>query len=376
MRDHIVRDVSFADFLVDLSNVIRSHDSRHRAVSGLIRFERLLDALVIRENDPDVRTYLVVDRSLFAPALLPESERRVLSGLRRDGLLEVLDDADERLLELAQATGLQVISSDRFRGHRVEHPWLQGNTHQFLEPHVENDGRMVVRPVDLGVASSWDISRHAEKDQLKKQGLLAGPRRTPRYDILDRRWSCPDSRCTLYDTTRGTHVLLPRVRKGVPTCEVHGLGLADDGPRAPVVQLKLIVDGECVERFTCSGDGETPVGRAPTEGISIDPWLTSTERSLVSRHHFTLILRNGGLWVRDHSTNGTRISTRGRNGVMSEPIKLFPEQEHAVGPSDKIWFTARVTLSRSGRKFPSEIAQDYSHIASNAAASRTSRSPD
>ncbi|GAA4211580.1 hypothetical protein GCM10023074_60150 [Microbispora amethystogenes] len=279
-----------------------------------------------------------------------------------------MDDADERLLELAEATGLPVISADRFRGHRTEYGWLQGNTHQFQEPHVDADGGMTVRPVDMGVVAEWQISRHAEQDQLKKQGLLAGRRRTPRYDILDRMWSCPDNGCTLYDARHGTHVLLPRLRRGVPTCGLHGLELTDDGPRPLIVQLKLLLDGECVERFTCRGETEVPVGRAPSTGISLEPWLSSKEITLVSRHHFSLTLKNGGLWVRDHSTNGTKIAAE--NGSET---RLVPGREYPVKPSDRIMCSPRIALARSGRRFPTELAMDYSRVTSAGGATPTSR---
>jgi len=358
VRDWLTGDVFKADLLVDISNVVRTSRTRQRHRANLTRFARLLDALVAHESDPNLLVYVVADRSLLAQGLLPADQRRTLTGWRDGGLIDVVGDADERLLELAELTGLRVVSADRFRGHRAQHPWLQGNTDQFIAPHLEPDGRLIVRPVDLGVVDEWEISRHEEQDQLKKQGLLVGTRRSPWYDILERTWRCPDRRCSLYDTSRGDYVILPRIRKGRPTCELHGLELMDDGPRSLTVQLKLLVRDACVARFTVQADRETAVGRAPLSGISLTPWLNEQQSQLVSRHHFSLITRDGRLLVKDCSTNGTRISLVARHSRPARVVTLRAGDEHPLGLGDLVSCCAHIAFTRSGRKFPSEIARE------------------
>jgi hypothetical protein len=235
---------------------------------------------------------------------------------------------------------------------------LQGNCDRFFEPHTEPDGRITVRPVELGLVAEWQISRHREQDQFKKQGLLVDGRR-PRFDVLRRSWRCPDSRCTLYDSTRGGYVLLPRIRRGRPTCEIHASELIDTGPRVPAAQVKVLVEGFCAARFSIPAETEMTVGRAPVGGISLAPWLDEHEIRTVSRSHFILEHRDGTLLVRDDSTNGTRITFAGNGGRTS---KVLHREQHALGLGDVVSCTDRVGLTRSGRRFPSELMVEATRV--------------
>ncbi|MEU6019015.1 FHA domain-containing protein [Streptomyces sp. NPDC047515] len=227
-----------------------------------------MDAAKELARDPDVKLYLVADASLRLGGrreFTDPADIQLLGHWVHRGLVEELPDADERLLELCEYTGIPVITGDRFRGNREERPWLQGNTDDFLEPVPARHGTVRLVPVDLGVASALDISRKLEEDALKKMGLL-GPRRTPRFDVVSRNWRCEEGRCTLYDTHKGTAALLPRMVRGVPHCQSHGRPLLDDGPRTATVQLKLLVEGELKARFTLEDGSTVKVGRAPGEG--------------------------------------------------------------------------------------------------------------
>ncbi len=317
-------------------------------------FRRVLDALEIRERDVGLRIYAVADESLLHLRELTQADRHTLARWRESGLIDVTGDADPRILELAAMTGLPVISRDRYLDHRTEHPWLQGNTQQFLEPHLEPDGRLMIRPVDLGVASEWQVSQREEQALLKKQGLLAGPGRSPLREVLDRSWRCPERICGLYRASRGGGAFLPRIRHGRATCEIHGRELLDDGPRPATAQVKVLVDGNCVARFTLAGGTSTAVGRAPTDGISLASWLDDREKHLISRTHLVLTFRDGRLLVRDQSTNGTRLMTAG-NGGTEETIPLVPGRDYPLGLGDLVSCSARIALTRSGRRFSSEI---------------------
>jgi len=348
MDEHLTCDIFNADFIVDLSNVVRAGIKPY-----IVRFDRLLNALTIMERDPEVRVYAVADESLLHLRELPQADRHTLARWRDGGLIDVVGDADERILELAELTGLPVISRDRFVGHRSEHPWLQGNTGQFLEPREEPDGRLVIRRVDLGVVADWQISQHAERDALKKQGLLSGPRRRPVLEVLDRSWRCQERGCRLYagGPGGGAGAFLPRIRRGRPTCEIHGGELLDDGPRQATAQVKVLVEGSCVARFTIAEGAAVAIGRAPGFGVSLTPWLDDRDKRLISRTHLVLAFRNGRLLVRDQSTNGTRLKVAG----SGEIITLDANSDRSVGLGDLLFCSARIALTRSGRRFPSEI---------------------
>lgn len=349
MDEHLTCDIFTADFIVDLSNVIRMG-----VKPDITSFRRLLDALEIRERDAGLRIYAVADESLLHLRELPRADRHTLARWREGGLIDVTGDADSRILELAAMTGLQVISRDRYRDHRTEHPWLQGNTRQFLEPRLEPDGRLMIRPVDLGVVSEWQVSQHEEQALLKKQGLLAGPGRSPLREVLDRSWRCPEKICGLYTASRGGGAFLPRIRHGRATCEIHGRELLDDGPRPAAAQVKVLVDGNCVARFTLAGGTSTVVGRSPTDGISLASWLDDREKHLISRIHLVLTFRDGRLLVRDQSTNGTRLTIAGKGGT-EQTITLVPGRDYPLGLGDLVSCSARIALTRSGRRFSSEI---------------------
>ncbi|MFF1835867.1 FHA domain-containing protein [Streptomyces sp. NPDC058231] len=361
MEEHLTTDFEAACFLVDLSNIVRNRGLGDPGARSLRRLALVVDAAKRFARDPGVQLYLVADRSLRLGGrreFTDPADVRLLGRWVEAGLVEELADADDRLLELCKHTGIPVITGDRFRGHRDEHPWLQGNTDDFLEPVPGAHGTVELVPADLGVPSALDISRKAEEDVLKKMGLL-GPRRTPRFDVVSRNWHCPDDRCTLYDTRRGTAALLPRVIAGVPRCQSHGSHLIDDGPRTATVQLKLLVQGELRGRFTLEDGSTVNVGRAPGEGGIALLGLVPKERMAgISRTHVELRVTGGIVRVRDRSTYGTRWRpTTGRSGPG--PWQELGGAERQYRGGDELQLVEGVVLARSGRRFPTELAQEW-----------------
>lgn len=361
MEDHLTTDFSAACFLVDLSNVVRNRTLGEPGARSLRRLRLLVDAAKQLARDPDVELYLVADASLRLGGrreFTDPADIRLLGRWVDRGLVEELPDADDRLLELCAYTGIPVITGDRFRGHRESHPWIQGNTDDFLEPVRAGGGKVGLVPVDMGVASALDISRKMEEDALKKMGLL-GPHRTPRFDVVSRNWRCTDRRCTLYDTHKGSAALLPRVLRGVPHCQSHGTPLVDDGPRTATVQLKLLVEGDVKARFTLEDGTTVKVGRAPGEGgISLHDLVPEHRTAGLSRAHVELRVTGGIVHVRDHSTYGTRWrSTAGRSGPG--PWKKLGTTERQYHGGDELRLVEGVVLARSGRRFPTELAQEW-----------------
>ena len=131
MDENLTSDIHLADFILDLSNVVRMG-----AHPSLTYFDRLLSALKVREKDPGVRVYAVADKSLLGLRELPRDDRRTLARWREDGLIEVTGDADPRILELAELTGLRVISGDLFIDRRDEHPRDSGKIATTGSPRV------------------------------------------------------------------------------------------------------------------------------------------------------------------------------------------------------------------------------------------------
>ncbi|MEV7725987.1 FHA domain-containing protein [Streptomyces sp. NPDC087917] len=361
MEHHLTASAESADHLVELSNVVRQTNIGPRGPRSLLRFGLVLRALRELTGDPGVRVYVVADTSLLGGhrEFADPTEVRLLRRWVADGLVEEVGDADERILELARVTGTRVVTGDKYVDHRLEHPWIQGNTWQFLRPEPRGGGAVTLVPMDMGVSSAAEISRRMELSALKKQGLL-GPSRTPLIEVVTRSWRCPEPRCTLYDRRKGDRVLLPRMRGGAPTCELHGLRLVDDGPRRGTTQLKAVVDGVCVARYTLDEGARALVGRLPgPEGIALHSLLSPEVAAQVSRTHVSVSAHGGAVTVRDVSSYGTRMRVAGGRGGFGPWEPLPPDAERPFRPGDEVELATGVVLTRSGRRFPAELADAW-----------------
>uniref|UniRef100_A0AAU2JV01 FHA domain-containing protein n=1 Tax=Streptomyces sp. NBC_00049 TaxID=2903617 RepID=A0AAU2JV01_9ACTN len=361
MEQHLAASAEHADYLVELSNVVRQVNIGPRGPRSLRRLGLVLRALMETTGDPDVSVYLVADVSLLGGhrEFADPTEVRRLRRWVADGLVEEVPDADERILELARMTGTRVVTGDTYVDHRLEHPWIQGNAWQFLRPEPRVGGSVALVPMDMGVRSAAEISRRMELSALKKQGLL-GPSRTPLTDVIMRSWRCPEPRCSLYDSRRGGRILLPRMRGGVPTCELHGAPLVDDGPRRGTTQLKVVIDGACAARYTLDEGAQVQVGRLPgPEGIALHHLLSPEVAAQVSRTHVTVSARNGSVVVQDVSSYGTRMRPAGRRGGFGPWEQLPPRTGRPLRPGDEAELAPGVVLTRSGRRFPAELADAW-----------------
>ncbi|MFI9723516.1 FHA domain-containing protein [Streptomyces sp. NPDC052396] len=359
MEENLPGSALAADYLVDLSNVVRDRSLGGPGPRSLHRFRLVIRALVHMTTDSRVAVHPVADTSLLGGAR-EFADRRDVTVLRRwisAGLVEEVDDADQRmleLLELTSAAGTRAITGDRFVGHRREHPWLQGDNDRFLRPVPTPSGSVRLVPLEMGISVDAEISRHEELAAFKKQGLLRNSRRPP-STVVNRFWRCPERRCTLYDAHSG-RVLLPRLRGGVPTCEVHGLPLADAGARPAMAQLKLMVDGICKARYTVEEGTRTGIGRNPTAGIALYDLLPDRLAPRISREHVIVSTAGGILLVRDVSTYGTRMRTLNRHGRLGPWARLPNGQSRRFAPGDEVELSPGVVLTRSGRRFPAELA--------------------
>ncbi len=362
MDRHLTADFAEACFLVDLSPVVRRRDIGEPGLRSLRRLALVVDAAVELARDPDVKLFLVADRSLRAGAreeFNDSADVRLLRDWVRRGLVEELEDADGRVLELCEMTGIPVITYDYYRDARVEFPFLQGNTDDFLQPVPGPGGTVRLMPMDMGVASDAQISRKSEETVLKKQGLL-GPQRNPRSEVVRRNWRCPEPRCTLYDTRKGSSVMLPRMRGGAPTCDLHSLELVDDGPRTATAQVKLMLDGACVARFTLEDGSTVRIGRRPgPDGIALHGLVPDERAARISRVHVELLVTGGVVRVEDVSSYGTRWrATAGKTGPGPwRDLDKGARRDFRGG--DQLELTEGVVLARSGRRFPTELAREW-----------------
>lgn len=357
LERHLTAFHQEADALVDLSNVVRDDrigDRRHPR--SLDRLRLVVEALARRTSDRDVKVYAIADRSLRGGVheYPDRAEPRRLARWIDQGLAEEADDADEPLLELADVTALPVISNDDFDDFRTVHPWIQGNTTQFLAIVPILKGTAVaLRERDMGVSTPAQISRKLEESDLKAHGLLQGRNRKPLTEIVKRYWRCPERGCRLYDTRKGSLVRLPYMRRGTPLCELHRTPLVDDGPRTGIAQLKLLVDGACVHRFTLDVGTTVELGRAPDAGgIALHDLLPDPVQRRISRRHLEVTVTQEALRLRNLSGSGTRLLRHGAR----DWTELSSEKHVHFHVNDVAELTGGVTLTRSARLYPPEIA--------------------
>ncbi|MEU4037751.1 FHA domain-containing protein [Streptomyces collinus] len=358
MERHLRGQAEGADFLVDLSNVVRETALGVGTSRALGRLRLVLRALREWTGDPGVTVHAIADNSLlhqrYDRCFPDPAEGALLREWRDRGLIAAIDKADPDLLDHAKTLGTPVVSGDFFRGHRGEHPWIQGNRDQFLKPEAQGRSVRLV-PRDMRVFADREISREGERDALKVRNLLDFAGR-PRADVLNRSWRCPIRDCNPS----------PSLRSGKAVCRLHGTLLTDVGPRRRRVQLKILVDGECHawENVTEHEHKEFVLGRSHLVRIE-ECHLSEARRLSISRHHLLIIARQGMLRVLDTSSRTSRVRTL-RPGLEPSPWKALPHRDEesedrprerlfrAFGPDEEIELTPGVVLRRSGQRWPGD----------------------
>lgn len=305
-------DPMLARGVVDLAEVVRLVDLDHDLAkpASLLRLGHVVDALANHLGEDGVAVYPVVARSVLSDLDLTSNERMVVRRWADDGRVEVLEDPADRVLEVAELLGVPVVSRQRFDDYAERYPWLPNG---------------LLAPGPSGLAPPGHPA--------------PGPARTR---VLTRVWTCPEPGCAAFGTATGEQIP-PRLVAGAPTCPRHQSRLADAGPRPASRVLAARVDGAIRGRLVVRPDSPAVVGRAPEDGFALAPWLGKEAMRWVSRSHLWLELREGGLWVRDTSTNGTIVHTGGG------PVRLGAGQVYAVGADDVVELYHGVELARPGR---------------------------
>jgi hypothetical protein len=345
MSEMLVNNPNSADALLDMSNILRETGLGGEGPADLVRLERVGNALATLYGAATVAMFSVADRSLLAqPELfLDPAQRRTLRRWADSGLIHEAPKADVPLLRIAEETGLPIITSDRFVGHRREFPWLNDRDDAVLEPRADPFGYVYLRHVTLYRKDEWQMSLGEENDLLLQQGL------SQQLEVLGRYWSCPEPRCARHDPASGPFVLLPVASDGRLICDLHGKDMIDLGPRPRVAQLKVMRDGREGLRFTVTEDEPVSVGRSP-EGVDLSSFLSEAAKGQVSRKHLLFGFDSAGLTVTDRSTNGTTLFLR--DGTQPD-FSYLDTRPFANG--DRAQIVPGVEIIRSGRQYPSEL---------------------
>ena len=178
MSDMLTNDPNRADALLDLSNVLRNTRLGGRGPADLARLERVGEALAALYGAAKIAMFGVADSSLLTRSglFLDHRQRRTIRGWAESGLILIAPKADVPLLQIAEETGLPIITGDRFSGHRREFPWLDGSDDAVLEPHADRRGDILLTHVTLSRKTDWEMSVSEERDLLVQQGLSRASR--------------------------------------------------------------------------------------------------------------------------------------------------------------------------------------------------------
>ncbi|ROO89101.1 hypothetical protein EDD29_6788 [Actinocorallia herbida] len=345
--DHLTLDIESADFIVDLSNVVRN-TSLGRGAARLDRFDGLIEGLRRFARDTEVSVYAVADRALLHDRDLTPGERAALQEWAAAGLIEVRPVADDRILEIADLADRMIVTDDNYKEYHRAYPWLTGNRDRFLGPRPDprEPGAVTVRRRTIPEPPEWELSLSEENREIKDAGLRGKDAERLRRTLLGRRWECPEPGCPLFGRPRrGGQPLARFTRKGA-VCPTHGGPLADRGRAPRRAQVKVLIEGTVVIRFTLEEGATTPVGRAPLGGgIPLASWLGAGALASMSRSHVELICAAEGVFVRDISSNGTNL----RNGDTL--TRLTPGRRHTFGPRQEVVLHESVALTLSGRRY-------------------------
>lgn len=324
---HLTTESALAQAVMDLGHVAWYNALDGGRPVSLLRAGLLVDALARHLGDDAVMVYPVASRDLLTDADLTSKERMVLGRWSGDGMVEVVPVMADRVPEVADITGLPVVSIDGFPGLERRYPWLRGVPERVLQLVPGEGGARIVGGFPVPV-----------------EGRAA---------LLGQIWRCVRRDCPLFGDRRSSAQAVPRMKSGVPVCPRHDEPLTSTGPRPPSVTMVLVVEGTARERFVVRAGRPVVIGRSPDDptGIVIGGYLEGTVAQMISRNHVRLELRDDGLTATDLSTNGTVVRKAGLSGAygLGEQVHLTGGTPYLLEPADTVELHSRVLLARADR---------------------------
>lgn len=325
IEQHLTTDVVLAQAVVDLGEVAYFIDLDRGRPVNLLRIGLVVDALARHLAQSAAMIYPVVGRGLMTDADLTSKERMVLGRWAGDGLIEVLPTVADRAVEVADLTGLPLITRGGHHQFTDRYEWLVRCPERVLHLVPGSGGASLIGPAPVTVTPDG-----------------AGA------NLLAQQWRCPQADCPSFGARRAADQGVPRTRAGVPCCPRHDEPLRHMGTRAPGVALAVVIDGVVRDRFVVRSGSSTVVGRRPDDdgSVALGPWLAEDAARWVSRRHLQLDLNDGALMVTDSSTNGTIVKTRPAQFGPVDEVRLGSGQSRPLGRWDTLQLHQGVELGR------------------------------
>jgi hypothetical protein len=325
---HVTTEVALAQAVVDIGQVAWFDALDGGRSVNLLRVGLMIDALTRHLSEDAIMIYPIAGRDLLTDADLTSKERMVLGRWAGDGLIEVVHQVADRVPEVADLTGLPVVTLDGYPGLEGRYPWLRGQSDRVLRLGVGEGGARIVG------------------------GQPGSPQPSgPGAVLLSRVWRCPRRECPTFGERRQANQAVPRMRSGVPICPRHDEPLINAGSRPPAVAMALIVDGTVRHRFVVRTGRPITVGRSPDDpnGLMIGAFVSGEVAQMISRNHAMLELHDDVLLVTDQSTNGTVVRSRGASYLPADEIQLTAGAPYPLQQWDTVVLRSGVELSRADR---------------------------
>jgi hypothetical protein len=414
IEQRLTTDIVMAQAVVDIGEITRYTELDTGRTVNLIRIGMVVDALGRYLRDGGAMIYPVAPRKLLSEGELTAKERMVLGRWTDDGLIEATADAEARVPEIAELTGLPIIS---LRGHAEiadRRGWLRESPLRVLtvsprgggalltdgtggtggvvltrpggrsapsrdqkpdtktlvnaersaeDTPPENGDRVVakatpdgsvLRRVDGELVRIWpDPSEPVYEPLPEPPEYLPAPSGTGAA-LIARSWRCDGYDCPSFGPDRRLGQPVPMVRKGKPLCPRHEEPLTEIGPRPLSVPMTLIVDGLRRRHFVVMADRPVRVGRAPEEpdAIAVNEWLHEAAANWISRTHLKLEIVDDRLVATDVSTNGTLVWVRSEPGARPDTFRLARGKSYPLGEWDTVELYTGIELCRADRRPP------------------------
>lgn len=328
--------MTIGQWLLDLSNVATvpgtgGREARWGRVNHLVQ-------LLMREHEAPV--FGVADRSLHYGKLDEMGKQRLREWQNR-GMALLEPWADPALCErAAERPDAHIVSNDNFRGLRRMYPVLQGFDRIW---GFRLDNGPSVHRRTLAALGEAEVSR-AEEDEERTPKRL---RTATGIRILEWEWTCINQACAW--SSFPVIEELPANTDGIATCPECRERLERAGRAEATRAIKVVVDGQAVERVPVPASTALTVGRG--EGpmrIDVRSVADRDDARRVSRDHLRVSNMNSRVLIEDlGSTNGTVVERADGTRFALDPGRrlVLEEGEQAI-------LTARLAIHVSGRRFP------------------------
>lgn len=293
------------------------------------------------QRDAKARFYGVADNSLWYK--LDASGRRSLAEWKRKRMARSVSWADPEVLELAtQFDTASVLTTDLYRDHRRDFPWLQ-DTKRVWRP-VVGSGALGFEQLDYSAIPAEEVSWRIEEADLTPKGFKAPEAR----DALRYEWRCTTGSC--HWSGKAVIEEDPAFRDGQVVCPSCFESAKRVGFRESTKEIVLLLGDDEVDRLPLAERSALTVGRGRDIGrYDVREVLDDAAANRISRDHVKLTNNGGRIFVEERgSKNGTHIV---RADGATAPLQ--PDVQQILAPTEHLTLAGgSLNIRLSGKKRP------------------------